>query len=78
MSGFSSFGMGGGGYSASSSARSGDSSSGSVGIQIQGITTGGYAPMSQVPLGAGAPAVPGYVWLAVVAIGGLIALKMLK
>jgi hypothetical protein len=75
MSGLSSFG-GGGGYSASSSARSGDSSSGAVGIQIQGITTGGFSPLGAAQGGTGG--VPSYVWLAAVALGGLIGLRMLK
>jgi len=75
VSGFSSFGTGGG-YSASSSAKSGDSSSGSVGIQIQGITTGGFSPLGAAQ--GGTPGVPSYVWLAAIALLGLVALKVLK
>lgn len=66
MSGLSSL-TGGGGLSDASSATSGTSTSGALGITIQGINTGA---------GAGATsAVPSWVWMVAV---GLVAIVVLK
>lgn len=62
MAGFSSL-TGGGGLSASSSAKSGDSTNGGVGIQVGGINTGTQS------------SVPGYVWIAAVVLAALYLLK---
>jgi hypothetical protein len=57
MSGFSSL-TGGGGLSASSSAKSGDAKAGNVGITVGGITTTGTASSG----------VPSWVYLAAIAL----------
>jgi hypothetical protein len=77
MAGFSSFG-GGGGLSASASATStsGPATGGPLGLNISGINTG-YSAGSQ-GTGGGAGTVPSYVWLAMVAVFGLVALRMLR
>ncbi len=62
MAGFSSL-TGGGGLSASSSAKSGDARAGDVGIQIGGINTGTQS------------VVPEFVWIAALAIAALILLR---
>ena len=69
MSGLSSL-TGGGGLSASSSAKSGDSSSGAIGININGINTGAGSGNTS--------SVPSYVWMGALALLALIALKFLR
>ncbi len=62
MAGFSSL-TGGGGFSASSSAKSGDSRNGAVGIQVGGINTGTQST------------VPEFVWIAALVLAALFLLK---
>lgn len=75
MSGLSGF-AGGGGYSASSSAKSGDASGGPLGLNISGINTG-YSAGSQGTGGAGG-GVPEYVWLGALALFAVVALKLVR
>jgi len=79
MAGLSSFG-GGGGYNVSPSATStaGASTGGPLGLNIAGINTG-YSSGSLGNAGSsGSGGVPAYVWIGLLAVVGLVALKVLQ
>lgn len=77
MAGLSSFGGGSGlNASASATSASGPATGGPLGLNISGINTG-YS-YGQQGAGGGAGTVPAYVWLALVAVFGLVALRMLR
>jgi hypothetical protein len=78
MAGFASGIAGGGGVSASasSSATSGDATGGALGLNIQGITTGYASNGPQGTAGSGAGGMPAYVYPGLLAIGALLAYRL--
>lgn len=81
MAGLSSFG-GGSGFSSSiapsATSTSGPATGGPLGLNISGINTGYSSGSLGNAQASGASSVPAYVWIGLIGILGLVALRMLR